>query len=177
MADVAALDAAIRRIPNFPKDGILFYDLTGILAAPGLLAKTTDSLIDLFPRDSYDAIVAVEARGFVFAAPVADRLGMPLILLRKPGKLPGATITESFALEYGEDRLELQPSDLGSAKRVLLVDDLIATGGTVAAAARLVERAGRDVVGVAAVVALPFLNYDAALTGRDVRYLISYDSE
>jgi adenine phosphoribosyltransferase len=119
----------------------------------------------------------VEARGFIFAAPLAVRLGVPLILIRKQGKLPGKTIERSFDLEYGQDVVELHPEDVPKEAKVLLVDDLIATGGTIRAAAELVEDAGAKVEEIFSVVALPFLPFEDALDKYSVYYLIEYQSE
>lgn len=144
---LALIDAAIRIIPDFPQPGILFRDITPLLADPTAFAMAQALLLDRARHFVPDVIVAVEARGFLFGAPLALDLGIPLVPVRKPGKLPGATHSVDYGLEYGTDRLEIHSDAISNGKRVLLVDDLLATGGTVRAAASLVERLGADVVG------------------------------
>ncbi|MFP4331547.1 MAG: adenine phosphoribosyltransferase [Alkalispirochaetaceae bacterium] len=177
MSDFDVLDPAIRKVPDFPRQGILFYDITGILAKPEVFRYCIDRMEERYRGGRIDAIGAVEARGFIFAAPLSVRLGVPLILIRKKGKLPGKTIERSFELEYGEDTVELHPEDVPAGAKVLLVDDLIATGGTIKAAAQLVEDAGATVAEIFSVVALPFLPFKRALEGYDLHYLIAYNSE
>lgn len=173
----ATIDAAIRKVPDFPKPGILFYDLTSLLTQPDAFAYTLDRMIHTYESESFDAVAAIEARGFLLAAPFAYRRHLPLILLRKAGKLPGETISREFALEYGNDRIEVHKADVPEGGRVLVVDDLIATGGTLAAACSLLEEAGATVADVFAVVGLPFLNYDAPLAGRRITVLQTYAGE
>ncbi|WP_281356113.1 adenine phosphoribosyltransferase [Sphingomonas lacunae] len=144
---LAAIDAAIRIIPDFPQPGILFRDITPLLADPKAFALAQALLLERARSFSPDAIVAVEARGFLFGAPLALDLAVPLVPVRKPGKLPADTHSVDYGLEYGTDRLEIHSDALARGARVLLVDDLLATGGTVRAAADLVERLGADVVG------------------------------
>jgi adenine phosphoribosyltransferase len=171
------LDRAIRKVPGFPKPGVLFYDITGILADPQAFVFCVDRITreaaDLRP----EGIAAIESRGFVFAAPAAFSLRLPLILIRKKGKLPGPNYRARFALEYGEDEIEVQRSDVRRGARLLLVDDLIATGGTLKAACGLLEGAGALVAGIFAVVGLPFLNYQRVLSSWPVRTLIQYQGE
>ena len=171
------LDAAIRKIPDFPKPGVLFYDVTGILARPEAFHYCVDRALERYRDASIGAVAAIEARGFVFAAPVAYTLGVPLILVRKKGKLPGETYSARFSLEYGEDEVEVHRADLTAGSEVLLIDDLIATGGTLKAACSLLEQGGARVAGVFGVVGLPFLNYDRALEGYPVHTLIQYHGE
>ncbi|MDR1931893.1 MAG: adenine phosphoribosyltransferase [Spirochaetales bacterium] len=171
------LDWAIRKVPDFPKPGILFYDITGILATPEAFRYCIDELSEQTRESGATAIAGIEARGFVFASPVAERCGLPLILVRKKGKLPGQTVSRTFSLEYGADSIEIHTSDLQQPRRVLLIDDLIATGGTLSAAAGIFREHGSEVAGVSAVVGLPFLKYGEALTGFSVRTLINYDGE
>ncbi len=171
------IDNAIRKVPNFPKPGILFYDLTSLLAAPHAFAHTVDRMEQLYEVENLDAVAAIEARGFLLAAPFALRQGLPLVLLRKKGKLPGRVLSREFELEYGTDRIEVHQEDVPQGGRILVVDDLIATGGTVEAACELIEEAGAVVAGVFAVVALPFLNFREKLGGRTVHYLQEYATE
>ncbi len=171
------LDSAIRRIPDFPKPGVLFYDVTGILVNPRAFTHCIDRMVELYASSQLDAVAAIEARGFVFAAPFAYRRQIPLLLLRKKGKLPGETWRMRFTLEYGEDVLELHKSDVRPGMRVLLVDDLIATGGTLGASVKLLAMGGASVTGIFGVVGLPFLNYEKALAGYPVTTLIQYHGE
>jgi adenine phosphoribosyltransferase len=171
------LDRAIRKVADFPKPGVLFYDITGILTDPQAFRYCVDRLVERYRGDNLEGIAAIEARGFVFAAPAAYALRVPLILVRKRGKLPGAAHRARFALEYGEDEIEVHRADVRAGQRVLLVDDLIATGGTIRAACGLLEQAGARVVGVFAVVGLPFLNYAPVLSGYPVQTLIQYHGE
>jgi adenine phosphoribosyltransferase len=171
------LDAAIRKVPDFPKPGILFYDITGILVDPAAFAYCVDRMIELYAEAHIDAVAAIESRGFVFASPFAYRQKLPLILLRKKGKLPGETFQARFALEYGEDVLEVHKSDVRPGTRVLLVDDLVATGGTLRASATLLAQGGATVAAIFGVVGLPFLNYGKALEGFKVTTLIQYQGE
>ncbi|MCX7655772.1 MAG: adenine phosphoribosyltransferase [Treponemataceae bacterium] len=171
------LDMAIRKVPDFPKKGILFYDITSILANPLAFQYCLDAMERLYKDMTIDAVAAIESRGFVFAAPFADRLKIPLILIRKKGKLPGKTISKKYQLEYGESELEVHPDDVPTGKRVLVVDDLIATGGTLRAATDLIVAAGGQVAGIFGVVGLPFLNYRALLGNIPITTLIEYHGE
>lgn len=154
MTDNADLAALIRTIPDFPKPGIAFRDITTLLLDPHGLAATIDRLAAMH-GGPFDIVAGIEARGFIFGAAIAHKLGVGLVLLRKGGKLPGATIAVDYTLEYGEDRIEMHADALIPGCRVLLVDDLIATGGTALAAIRLLRKAGAEVVGAAFVVDLP----------------------
>ena len=177
MAGDKVIEAAIRTVPDFPKPGVLFYDLTGILMQPEAFARCIERMAALYDRTPLDAVAAVEARGFVFAAPYAYRRRLPLVLVRKKGKLPGKTLQAGFALEYGEDMVEVHASDLSPGMRVLLVDDLIATGGTLKAAAGLIAKAGARVVEIFGVVGLPFLDHASALSEFRVTTLVQFASE
>jgi adenine phosphoribosyltransferase len=177
MAGDKIIEAAIRTVPDFPKPGVLFYDLTGILMQPEAFVRCIDRMAALYDRTPLDAIAAVEARGFVFAAPYAIRRRLPLVLVRKKGKLPGKTLQAGFALEYGEDVVEVLASDLAPGMRLLLVDDLIATGGTLKAAAGLIGKAGARVVEIFGVVGLPFLDHASALKEFRVTTLVQFASE
>jgi len=171
------VDRAIRKTPDFPKPGVLFYDLTSLLADSQAFTHTVDRMVEIYRDQPVHAVAAIEARGFLFAAPFAYRQGLPLILLRKAGKLPGRTMSREFDLEYGTDRIEVHAEDVPQGGNILVVDDLIATGGTVEAACELLEEAGAQVLGVFAAVALPFLNFAARLQGRNIAYLHEYHSE
>ena len=171
------LDKAIRRVPNFPKHGILFYDITSVLTNPEACGYCIDSMEKMYRNSKIDAIAAVESRGFVFASPLADRLKLPLVLIRKKGKLPGAVYSEEYSLEYGTSTVEMQKCDIQEGMNVLVIDDLIATGGTLKAVKRLVETAGGKVIGFFGVIGLPFLNYKQELAPVEVQTLINFDSE
>jgi adenine phosphoribosyltransferase len=157
---LAAIDAAIRIIPDFPQPGILFRDITPMIGHGALFADAVAVLVERARRFEPDVIVAVESRGFLFGAPVALALGIGLVPVRKPGKLPADTHGVDYGLEYGRDRLEIHVDAVEQQARVLLIDDLLATGGTVNAAAELVRRAGGDPVGALFLIEL------AALGGR-----------
>lgn len=177
MADVSILDKALRRVPDFPKPGILFYDITGVLVDPKAFRFCIDQMVELYKDDKIDAVAGVESRGFLFAATLADRLGLPLILIRKKGKLPGETYACKYTLEYGEAEIEVQKSDIKKGQRVLVTDDLIATGGTFKAAKTILEQGGATVVEFFGVVGLPFLNYEKVLEPVKVTTLINYECE
>lgn len=177
MAQGFNLDDAIRKVPDFPKKGILFYDITSILMNPAAFEYCVDAMVKLYKGEAVDAVAAIESRGFLFAAPFAQRLGLPLILVRKKGKLPGRTVSKSYALEYGQAEIEMHAEDIPAGGRVLIVDDLVATGGTLRAAADLLAEAGARPVGVFCVIGLPFLQYDRVLEGLPVRTLIEYFGE
>jgi adenine phosphoribosyltransferase len=171
------IDQAIRKVPDFPKPGVLFYDITGILVNPRAFSYCIEKMEELYAGASVDGIAAIESRGFIFAAPFALRRGLPLILLRKKGKLPGETYRVAFTLEYGEVVLEVHRSDVHAGQKVLLVDDLIATGGTLNAAAQLLALGGAKVIGIFGVVGLPFLHYEKVLSQFPVKTLVQYAGE
>src|SRR5947209_4394115 len=149
----------IRDIPDFPKPGILFKDITPLLAEPQAFAEAVDALCQHYAANTrVDAVAAAEARSFLFAAPMALRMGKPLIPLRKPGKLPYRTYSLRYELEYGTAELHMHMDGVGAGHRVLLVDDLLATGGTMKAGCQLVEKAGGQVAGCAFLVELTFLH-------------------
>ena len=168
------LRGLIRDVPDFPSPGILFKDITPLLGDPAAFASVIDRLAEHFVGRHIDKVVGIESRGFIVAAPVAERLGAGFVPVRKPGKLPWTTEAEDYALEYGTDRLEIHRDAVRSGQRVAIVDDVIATGGTAAAAARLLERLGAEVVGLGFVIELAFLNGAAALDGRDHVALVTY---
>jgi adenine phosphoribosyltransferase len=171
MRDIAAL---IRTIPDFPQPGIMFKDITPLLADPTALSDTIALLAHRYRSMKLDKIVAVESRGFIFGAPLACALGVGFVPARKPGKLPYKTIEESYALEYGTNTIAMHEDAIAAGERVLVLDDLIATGGTLEATCRLVERLGGVVAEVACIVELTFLNGREKLPGRPVHSMIQF---
>lgn len=170
------LRAAIRNVPDFPKPGILFRDITTFLAKPDLLRAAVAAMGEPFVG-RFDVVAGIESRGFILGAPLALLAGVPFVPLRKPGKLPAAVYREEYALEYGTDALEVHRDAFVPGARVLIVDDLLATGGTAVASARLVETAGASVVGLTFLVELEFLPGRQRLAGRDVASLVGYAGE
>ena len=168
------LNRYIRDIPDFPKPGILFKDITPLLADPDAFEYAISKLAAHYSTAKIDAIAAVEARGFLFAAPLALQLRVPLIPLRKPGKLPYRTYSLKYELEYGEAELHMHIDGIAPGSAVLMVDDLLATGGTMAAGCQLVEQAGGRVTGCAFLVELAFLSGRDKLAGHDVYSLMAY---
>jgi adenine phosphoribosyltransferase len=171
------LDDYIRKIPDFPKKGVLFYDITSLLTAPDAFKYCIECMAEIYTGRGIDAIAAIEARGFLFAAPFAFRMGIPLVLIRKKGKLPGETMLKKYSLEYAEAEIEIHPHDVPSGRQILLMDDLIATGGTLNAARELITGCGGLIPEIFGVVGLPFLNYEEKLAPTPVRTLINYHSE
>ncbi|MBM82243.1 MAG: adenine phosphoribosyltransferase [Planctomycetaceae bacterium] len=171
------LKEAIRDIPDFPKPGIMFRDITTLLADPVAFEEVIDRFVEKFADARIDAILAAEARGFIFAAPLAIRLGARFVPVRKPGKLPFNTESFQYELEYGTDTLEIHVDAVGQGDRVLLIDDLLATGGTIAACVQLAEKLGAEVVGCGFVIELDFLKGRDVLAPHDVFSLVHYDSE
>ena len=174
---IEMLDKNIRRIPDFPKPGVLFYDITSVLVNPESFKYVIDQMVSIYKDKKIDAVAGVESRGFIFAAPFAEKLGIPLILIRKKGKLPGDTYECSYSLEYGTATVEVHKADIKKGQNILVVDDLIATGGTLAAAKNLIEQGGAEVTDFFGVIGLPFLNYQKVLGNCNVTTLINYDSE
>ncbi len=168
------LKSRIRHVPDFPKPGILFYDITTLLADPAGFRETIDALATPFLGQGIDRVVGIESRGFILAAAVADRLGAGFVPIRKPGKLPSTTIGESYALEYGTDALEIHDDALGPGHRVLLLDDVLATGGTARAAVNLVQRLGSTLHAAAFLIELDFLKGRDKLTGTTVSSVLHY---
>jgi adenine phosphoribosyltransferase len=164
----------IRDIPDFPKPGILFKDITPLLADPAAFEAAIDQMAAHYRTRAIDAVAAVEARGFLFAAPLALALKKPLVPLRKPGKLPYRTYSLAYELEYGSAELQVHIDGVGGGHRVLLVDDLLATGGTMGAGCQLVQKAGGVVVGCAFLVELSFLGGREKLKPHEVFSLITY---
>ena len=164
----------IRDIPDFPKPGILFKDITPLLAHPPALRYAIDRMADHYRNEPVDVVAAVEARGFLFAAPLALLMDKPLIPLRKPGKLPYRTYSLKYDLEYGSAELQVHMDGVVEGARVLLVDDLLATGGTMQAGCQLIEKAGGRVAGCAFLVELEFLKGREVLKPHDVFSLVRY---
>jgi adenine phosphoribosyltransferase len=170
------LKKLIREVPDFPKPGINFYDITTLLQDPSGLEETIDSLTELCRGLDIDTVIGVESRGFIFGAPLAYQLGVGFIPVRKPKKLPSDTVSVSYELEYGTDSLEMHKDAIGEGHNVLIVDDLLATGGTARAVVDLVEKVGGKVSALLFVVELTFLNGRAKFDGYNVKSLVSYDS-
>ena len=173
-AQVAGLKAAIRDVPDFPKPGIVFKDITTLLQEPVLFRRALDLMTVLCGDLPVDKVVAIESRGFILGGALADRLGAGFVPVRKPGKLPWKSRSATYELEYGTDTLEMHEDAVGPADRVLVVDDVIATGGTARAVADLTEALGASVSGFAFLVELGFLKGRERLPGREVRSLIRF---
>ncbi len=172
MAD--RLAALVRDIPDFPRPGITFKDLTPLLADAAAFRSAVDGIADRFEGAGVDRVLGVEARGFILAAPIAYRFGAGFTPVRKAGKLPWQVEAEEYELEYGTDLLEIHRDAIEPGERVLVVDDVLATGGTAAATIRLVERLGGEVVGLGVVLELAYLGGRSRLPGRDLVSLVSY---
>ena len=168
------LRAAVRDVPGFPKPGINFKDITPLLGDPSLFARATDAMAEPFRTARITHVAAIESRGFILGAPVARLLGAGFIPVRKRGKLPYRTEAIEYALEYGTDHLEVHIDACTAGARVLVVDDVLATGGTAAAACALVERVGATVVGCVFLLGLAALGGEARLAGREVRILLNF---
>jgi adenine phosphoribosyltransferase len=173
--DVATLRSKIRDIKDFPTEGILFKDITTLLKDGPAWRFAVDSLASRYQRDRVDLVVGVESRGFIFGGAIAHQLNAGFVPVRKPGKLPGSTISVEYQLEYGRDALAMHEDAVGRGQRVLAVDDLLATGGTMAATLRLIEQLGGQVVGVAFMIELAFLHGREKLKDHPVHSLIVYD--
>lgn len=169
------LKQMIRVIPDFPQPGISFKDITTVLKDPQGLRSVVQSMADHFRDRGVDLIVGVESRGFLIGAPLAYELGTGFVLVRKPGKLPAATLRVEYEKEYGTDALEIHRDAVQPGQRVLLVDDLLATGGTIAAAAHLVEQLGGEIVGFAFMIELAALGGRAKLGDREIFTLVRYE--
>jgi adenine phosphoribosyltransferase len=169
------LKSLIREVPDFPKPGILFYDITTLLKDPAGFRAVIDSLCDHYRGTRIDTVLGIEARGFIFAPALAYALNAGFVPIRKPKKLPAECVRITYDLEYGTDTLEMHKDAIGSGHRVLIVDDLLATGGTAAAAARMVRDAGGEVAGLGFVIELTFLDGRRKLAGLDVFSLLQYD--
>ncbi len=170
----ADLRDAIRNVPDFPKPGIQFKDITPLLADPRLFRECIDRIVEGIPVGSVDLVAGIDARGFLFASAAALRLGAGIVPVRKKGKLPFATIEQSYSLEYGTNTLAMHVDAIRPGQRILLVDDVLATGGTAKATVNLIERLKGDLVGIVFVIELGFLGGRAGLAGKPVRSLICY---
>ncbi len=175
--DIASLRDAIRDIPDFPKPGIVFKDITPLLCNGTLFARTIDILADRYRNQNIDTVLGIESRGFIVGAALAYKLGAGFCVVRKPGKLPYQTHSASYDLEYGTDTLEIHIDALPAKARVVIADDLIATGGTAAATAQLVSKLGAQVIECAFVIELAFLNGREKLKPHGVFSILQYNSE
>lgn len=175
MPDLDPVRALIRDVPDFPSPGVQFKDITPLLASPSAFGIVIDRLADHFSEHHIDKVVGIEARGFLVGAPVAQRLAAGLVPVRKPGKLPWKTASMDYELEYGTDRLEVHRDAVAPGERVAIIDDVLATGGTAAATAQLVETLGGEVIGLGFVLELGFLEGAARLGGRPHLSLLRYD--
>ena len=171
---IAELQGLIRTIPDFPIPGIQFRDITPLIKDPDGFRATIDLFVQRFKNERIDVVVGVEARGYILAAPLAYELDCGFVPVRKPGKLPGTKVTEEYALEYGTNSLEVHADAVGSGKRVLIVDDVLATGGTAAATGRLVERLGAEIVEFAFLIELEALAGRKALGNHSVTAFMKY---
>jgi len=169
------LASTIRSVPNFPIEGIFFYDITTLLKNPDALKETIDRVANHYQDANIDVVVGMESRGFIFGMPVAYQLGVGFVPIRKPGKLPADTISESYALEYGTNTLEIHTDAIKEGQRVLVIDDLLATGGTARATCNLIEKLGGQVASVAFIIELNFLNGRDKLKDYDIFALLQYD--
>ncbi|MDD5556906.1 MAG: adenine phosphoribosyltransferase [bacterium] len=175
--DVQEIKNAIRSIPDFPKPGIVFRDITTLIGDGRLFRKTVDAVCDWCAGRGIETVVCMESRGFIFGAAIAYRLGAGVVPVRKKGKLPHRTHTAEYELEYGTDSLEVHVDAIAPGSAVLIVDDLLATGGTAAATARLVQALDGRIAGFAFVIELSFLRGREKLAGHDILSLVQYESE
>lgn len=169
------LKKMIREVPDFPKPGILFYDITTLLKDPEGFRTVIDQLVEILTPYEFSKVIGIESRGFIFGGPLADRLNLGLVPIRKPGKLPAETIEKSYSLEYGTNTIVMHRDAVQSGERVLIIDDLLATGGTSEAAVHLVEQLGGVVACIAFVVELSFLNARGKFKNYPVVSLLQYD--
>ncbi len=165
----------IRNVPDFPIHGVQFKDITSLLLSPDAFNETIDRMVKLAGQTDIDCLAAIDSRGFIFAAPMATRMGLPLVLLRKAGKLPGATLSYEYSLEYGQAALEVHAEDVPPGARVLIIDDLVATGGSLIAAAKLIEKAGGSTAGIGVVIELIGLGGRDALADYDLFSLVTFE--
>jgi adenine phosphoribosyltransferase len=172
--DMQEIQALIRDVPDFPEPGITFRDITPVLADPIAFSTITDLIVVHFGRGNVDKVVGIEARGFILASPVAYHFGAGFVPIRKKGKLPAAAVGVDYELEYGTATLELHTDAIEPGERVLIVDDVLATGGTARAAVQLVEQIGGEVYGIACLIELDFLKGREQIPGHDLHTLIHY---
>ncbi len=177
MLTVDQIAELFRNVPDFPKEGVIFKDVTTVLTHPGALGDSVTHLLEILKDIDFNAVAAVESRGFMFGGIIADRLSIPLVLIRKPGKLPADIISEDYVLEYGTNTVEMHCNSLPAGSRVLIIDDLVATGGTALAAASLIRKDGSEAVAAAFLMDLGFLGGRDKLEniGLPVRSLIKID--
>ena len=175
--NIEKIKNAIREIPNFPKEGILFRDITTALKNPETLKLTVDEIYEVFKDKNIDYIAGIESRGFIFGAPLACRLNAGFVPIRKPNKLPADTIKESYSLEYGTDTIEMHADAVKEGDRVLVIDDLLATGGTAVAACNLVKKVGAEVVAAAFIIELDPLKGREKIEAKGVKVvsMLNYD--
>lgn len=167
----------IRSIPDFPKPGIVFRDITTLLSDPEAFRQSLDEFEEFFRMKGVTRIAAIDSRGFIFGGALADRMKLPLVIIRKKGKLPYRTVREEYSLEYGTDVLEMHIDAVGNGERVAIIDDLLATGGTMEASCKMIEKLGGTVAAIGAVIELSFLKPRDRLKSYDIIALIDYDSE
>jgi adenine phosphoribosyltransferase len=168
------LKAKIREVQDFPKPGILFYDITTLLCDPRGFRDTVDALAAPYMGEDVDQVIGIESRGFILGSAVANALGCGFIPVRKPGKLPSATHRQAYSLEYGDNALEIHQDACGTNQRILIVDDVLATGGTAKAAVDLARKAGGNIIGMAFLIELDFLNGRSKLPGESVYSVLRY---
>ena len=171
---VETLRAEIREVPGFPKPGILFYDITTLIKNPAAFKEAIDLMVEPFKDSKVDVVVGMESRGFIFSAPMAIALGAGFVPVRKLGKLPGETISVEYALEYGTNTLEIHKDAIGAGQRVLVVDDLLATGGTVLGTIELIRQLKAEIVGLSFLVELLFLKGRDRLSEYDIHSIVQY---
>ena len=174
MAKYEHLTESIRTVPDFPKPGIQFIDITTLIIRPRLFREVVDIFAEHYRNKNLDKVVAIEARGFLFASALAYQLKAGIVPIRKPGKLPAETVKETYELEYGTDSIEMHKDALNPGDRVLLLDDLLATGGTAAAACRLIQSRQAKIIGVAFLVELDFLNGRERLSDQELFSILHY---
>ena len=177
MTILSDLHAAVRTVPDFPKKGIMFRDITTLLKDGPAFCRAVDLLEERYRGAGIEKVVGVESRGFILGGALASRLGLGFVPVRKPGKLPAPAIRETYELEYGTDTLELHADAIARGEKILMHDDLLATGGTMRAACRLVERLGGVIVGISFLIELPALKGRACLAPREVFSLLSFDGD
>jgi adenine phosphoribosyltransferase len=171
------IKSLIRSVPDFPKKGIMFRDITTLIKDPKGFKETLEELYNLSKNKGITKVVGIESRGFIFGAALASKLGVGFVPVRKPGKLPADKLEESYELEYGTDKIEIHKDALSANDKVLLHDDLLATGGTMEAACKLVEKLGAEVKQISFLIELTFLNGREKLNKYDIHSLVTYDSE